>query len=144
MTDTRGLLSGYRFVFAYGPFRAGFQKISGLGSSITVEYINEGGCSGYAYPIQSAKGGTGKLTFEKGFGYYNPFYGPRGFAPGTRIESPCGIAVMDRDGAPRRFFAFDYGIITTWECSPLDAGASELLIDKVEIEHTGLYEMGVN
>ena len=66
------LLHVYSFFLTFGPLKAGFQKISGIGESMEPEYIYEGGqCR--PYPIQGTKNKAGRITFEKGHGYLNPF-----------------------------------------------------------------------
>ena len=44
------LLHVYSFFLTFGPLKAGFQKISGIGESMEPEYIYEGGqCRPYLY-----------------------------------------------------------------------------------------------
>ncbi|MDR0222458.1 MAG: phage tail protein [Oscillospiraceae bacterium] len=136
------LLSGYNFLFYYeNVIKAGFQKISGIGGKIEVEYIHEGGRLDCAYPIRGTKKSAGRLAFEKGCGFLNPLRSPAGFVPGKRIGKTCSIIIPGTGGTVKKAFAFDGGLIVSWECTPLDAKSGELIIDKVEIEHTGIYEI---
>lgn len=136
----RELLNVYSFFVTIGPLNAGFQKISGISSSVEPEYIYEGGQL-YPYPVVGSKNKPGRLTFEKGHGYFNPFSGNGGFRAGTVITRPCSIIVTDGGRKPLRIFAFDYGLITSWESSDLDAQSGGVMIDKVVIEHSGIYEL---
>ncbi len=134
------LLNVYSFFVTIGPLNAGFQKISGIAGSIEPEYIYEGGQL-YPYPVVGSKNRAGRITFEKGHGYFNPFLGKNGFKAGTRISQPCSIIIKDKDKKPSRVFAFDSGLIVSWEVSDLDAQNGGVMIDKAVIEHTGIYEL---
>ena len=133
------MLSNYQFIFTSGIFIAGFQRISGIGAKADVEYVLEGGRIGPAYPLYGAAKSAGRLTFEKGWGTLNPFY-YGGFVPGMCLRSPGTIIIYDENRFIRRVFGFMNGIITSWECSPLNAERSELVIDTLVIEHTGISE----
>lgn len=134
------LLHVYSFFLTLGPLKAGFQKISGIGESMEPEYIYEGGqCR--PYPIQGTKNKAGRITFEKGHGYLNPFLSKNGFTAGSRISLPCSIIITDKNNKPLRIFAFDSGMLVSWEISELDALSGNVLIDKAVIEHSGIYEL---
>ncbi len=68
------------------------------------EYIYEGGqCR--PYPIQGTKKNkAGRITFEKGHGYLNPFFSKNGFTAGSRISLPCSIIITDNNNKPLRIF----------------------------------------
>lgn len=136
----RKLLNVYSFFLAMGPLTAGFQKISGIGESIEPEYIHEGGRL-YPYPVIGAKNKTGRITFEKGHGYFNPLASGGVFRAGARISQPCSIIIPDKNKTPVRVFGFDSGIIVSWEISDLDAMSGGVMINKAVIEHSGIYEI---
>ncbi len=134
------LLNVYSFFVTIGAFNAGFKKISGIEESVEPEYIHEGGQL-YPYPVVGSKNKAGRITFEKGHGYFNPFSKKNGFRAGASITQPCSIIVTDKNKKPLRIFAFDSGLIVSWAVSDLDAESGEVMIDKVVIEHSGLYEI---
>lgn len=134
------LLNVYSFFVTIGSLNAGFQKISGIGGSVEPEYIHEGGQL-YPYPVIGSKNKAGRITFEKGHGYFNPFMGSGGFTAGARLSQPCSIIIKDKGNKPLRIFAFDSGLIVSWEISELDAQNGGVMIDKVVIEHSGIYEI---
>ncbi len=134
------LLNVYSFFVTIGAFNAGFKKISGIEESVEPEYIHEGGQL-YPYPVVGSKNKAGRITFEKGHGYFNPFSEKTGFRAGATITQPCSIIVTDKNKKPLRIFAFDSGLIISWAVSDLDAQSGEIMIDKVVIEHNGLYEI---
>ncbi|MCL2698123.1 MAG: phage tail protein [Oscillospiraceae bacterium] len=136
------MLAGYNFVFTCGTFKAGFSKISGIGGKAEIEYLKEGGRDSCAYPLAGASYSAGKLTFEKGWGTFNPLYSG-GFKVGMRLNQPCTIIIYGEEKRIARCFGFDKGVISSWECSTLDAGKSDLIIDTLVIEHTGLYEVAI-
>lgn len=140
MIAVHELLNAYSFFVTIGPLNAGFRKISGIGGSVEPEYIYEGGQL-YPYPVVGSKNRAGRLTFEKGHGYFNPFMGNNGFRAGMRISRPCSVIVRDKDKRPSRIFAFDSGLIVSWEISELDAQSGGIMIDKAVIEHDGIYEL---
>ena len=140
MSAVHELLNVYSFFVTIGSLNAGFQKISGIGSSVEPEYIYEGGQL-YPYPVIGSKNKAGRITFEKGHGYFNPFMGKGGFKAGTRISQPCSIIIKDKGNKPLRVFAFDSGFIVSWEISELDAQNGGVMINKVVIEHGGIYEI---
>ena len=112
------LLHVYSFFLTFGPLKAGFQKISGIGESMEPEYIYEGGqsrppCTGHLKYKR-------RITFEKGHGYLNPFLSKNGFTAGSRISLPCSIIITDKNNKPLRIFAFDSGMLVSWEISELD------------------------
>jgi len=134
------LLNVYSFFVTIGSFKAGFQRISGIEESVEPEYIYEGGQL-YPYPVVGSKNRAGRITFEKGHGCFNPFSEKNGFRAGTAITQPCSIIVTDKSKKPLRIFAFDSGLVVSWTVSDLDAQSGEVMIDKVVIEHSGLYEI---
>lgn len=134
------LLNVYSFFVTMGSLNAGFQKVSGIGGSVEPEYIYEGGQL-YPYPVVGSKNKAGRITFEKGYGYFNPFIGGGGFKAGTRIYQPCSVIITDKSQKPLRVFAFDSGMIVSWEVSELDAQSGGVMIDKVVVEHSGIYEI---
>ncbi len=135
----RELLNVYSFFVTIGSLTAGFQKISGIGANVEPEYIYEGGQL-YPYPVAGAKNKAGRITFEKGHGYFNPFLNG-GFHAGMRISQPCSIIIPDKEKKPLRVFAFDSGLIVSWEISDLNAMDGGVMIDKAVIEHSGIYEI---
>ena len=49
--------------------------------------------------------------------------------------------ITDNNNKPLRIFAFDSGMLVSWEISELDALSGNVLIDKAVIEHSGIYEL---
>ena len=90
---------------------------------------------------RALKNKAGRITFEKGHGYLNPFFSKNGFTAGSRISLPCSIIITDNNNKPLRIFAFDSGMLVSWEISELDALSGNVLIDKAVIEHSGIYEL---
>lgn len=134
------LLNVYSFFVTLGSLSAGFQKISGIGAGIEPEYIYEGGQL-YPHVVVGSKNKAGRVTFEKGHGYFNPFMEKDSFRAGARISQPCSIIIMDKSKKPLRIFAFDSGLIVSWEISELDAQSGGVMINKAVIEHSGIYEI---
>ena len=61
--------------------------------------------------------------------------------PGTLLKAVVIFIRMDQKTF--RKYTFDEGIITKIQLTDLNALGNEVLIEKMEIAHTGLYEIGV-
>lgn len=145
LLNNHGIVSSHKFIVTIGTHIASFAKITGLRTQIETEYITEGGINSYRHITRSPKASQNRLIFEKGFGYMNPFYSAQGFVPGTMLLLPCTIIVLGKsDSDFERVFEFDNAMIISWEASPLDAMSSEIIIDRVELEHSGLREVQIN
>mgnify|MGYP001624809893 CR=1 FL=1 len=71
-----------------------------------------------------------------------PFIGEKlTLLPGTEIEGGILLMVNDLSNQMARVFSCQQAVVVKWEISPLDALSGDMLIEKVEIAHSGLKEV---
>lgn len=133
--------SGFRFRVTIDPkldekSEIGFSKVGGLTVELEVEEIQEGGVNGTPHVLTSPAKRSGKLTLEKGLASANSW--ATKLRPGFRLGGWLTVEVADSSGTVIRTFMIEDGIVTKWELTDMDASSSQVLIEKLEIAHTGL------
>ena len=141
MAERMKVLSANRFELYFGKWKLGFSRASGLEDSVDYDTYAEGGDS--QSPRLFLKQGQQPhiLTLEKG-AQLRPLLGDTvKLLPGTYIGGGIGLTICDEGQKHKRQFAADWAMIVKWELSQLDATANEVLIERVEIAHSGLREV---
>jgi phage tail-like protein len=130
---------GFNFLVEIdGLLTGGFQKVSGLGSSIATEQHFEGG------DLQGPHALLGHTTWE-------PISLERGLieidtlwnwyaatARGVIKRKNGSIIMLDRRQIPVTQWVFKDAIPTRWTGPGFDSGASQLAIERIELTHRGL------
>ncbi len=126
-----------KFIFCGTGFTYSFSKISGISNSVEVDTIHEGGYNDGPIFLMKQKTKSDVIVLEQGI--------QRGVAGIVTLKIGMPIyagMIMVLDGLiPDKVYAFESGIITKYEVGDLDALHKAVLIRKIEITHSGLYEV---
>ncbi len=142
MVERMKVLPANRFQLILGNYVLGFARASGLEDSVDYESYSEGGVNDYPWVSVKPSQQPHILTLEKG-AQLRPLLGNTvKLLPGTEIAGGVGLTVFDESGTNRRTFRSEWAMVVKWELSGLDASANEVLIERIEIAHSGMREMG--
>lgn len=129
------LLINYDFIIYLGEDSYGFSKVSNLSMELEYESVGEGGRNLSPLLFIKPKGKQDVLSLERGVRL-----GSEGvsltLSTGARIAG--GIIATLKGGDPALVYTFDEGLVTKVEIGNLDAMGRDILIEKMEIAHTGL------
>lgn len=135
------LITNNKFIVTIGPLLTSFAKISGIGRSIEYESKEEGGSNEFVHLIKKNSNlQSNTLILEKGVGRINPLVLSEDgmIRVGERLSMPGTIVILNSNNDISKIYGFEDIVIVKWEISQLDAQSSEVLIDKVELIHSGL------
>jgi len=141
------LVGNQYFRVYFGSTLISFSRVSNVQRSADHEDLAEGGLNDYLHVLTKPGTQSGTLTFEKGVaadGSVTKIM--QALSPGTRISVLTTITLYSQDSGawkPVRSWGFNDGMVTRWELGTLDGMGSELAIEKLEISHAGLVELGV-
>ena len=141
------LVGNQYFRVYFGSTLISFSRVSNVRRSADHEDLAEGGLNDYLHVLTKPGAQSGTLTFEKGVAADGSAIKiMRALSPGTRISVLTTITLYSQDSGtwkPVRSWGFNDGMVTSWELGTLDGMGSELAIEKLEISHAGLVELGV-
>ncbi len=141
MIDRNEMLPANQFQLIIGNYVLGFSKASNLEDSIDYDNYVEGGLNDSPWIWRKPSQQTHTLTLEKG-AQMRPVFGDKlKLLPGTEIEGGVVFIVNDANNNAGRKFSCDQAVIVKWEISPLDAMSNDVLIEKIEIAHSGLKDI---
>lgn len=123
-----------QFKLVIGMYSVKCSKISNLSMEQSIEEVAEGGKNDAPWIFQNRGQKNDTLQIERAL--VNDTVAHE-FQPGVYV--PGGVVTIMRYGKEYREFAFGEGMITKVEFSDLDAMGSEVMIQKLEIAHSGLY-----
>ncbi|MBS5521493.1 MAG: hypothetical protein KHX56_04395 [Clostridiales bacterium] len=123
-----------QFSLKIGDYIIKCSRISNLSMASEIEEVPEGGNSLYPNIFTGASKKADVLVIERAF-VEDRVAGA--FKPGVYVGEST-ISVM-RNGEVYKELGFDEGMVTKCEFSDLDAMGNEVMIQKIEIAHTGLY-----
>ena len=136
------LLSGSNFLVTIGQGIFSFSKVSNLVSQVEYETVAEGGNNDFPllFPKQKTKPDT--LILEKGVRERSSDLIFNSLVEGMQIEQ--GTIMLVKYGILlEKVFCFNRGMIIKRSFSNLDASKGELLIETLEIAHSGLMEVPI-
>lgn len=141
-----GIVVNNKFIVTIGPLLTSFSKVSGIGRSIEYETKEEGGRNDFVHIVRkNLQPQNNILKLEKGVGRYNPLVlaADGTIEMGVRIPLPGTIIILDDNYNMSQMYTFDDIIILKWELSDLDAKGGEVLLDRVELIHSGLKMLAI-
>lgn len=138
MSVRESLLANNRFLVSIGPLLLSFAKITNISDSLETEAIQEGGNNWSPQLLVKPKTSAQTLVLERGVQTGN--LTDLLLSIGSQVEVGT-IMVMGQNRLPSKVYAFDSGLVTKWEIGELDAMGKDILIKKLEISHSGLYEV---
>lgn len=138
MTMRETLLLNNRFHVILGEKMYSFARVSNISGSVEVETVNEGGANECPVLLYKQKSQAESLVLERGLSVKLELKSA-GLKAGTVVKG--GIILVKNNRMIFKAYSFDEGIITRWEMSALDALGKDVLIEKLEIRHSGLQEI---
>ena len=130
------ILPAYNFGVRIGilPLSLGFQKVSGIQSSIETITYQEGGMNRSVHVFPKGVLNAGTLIMEKGRFLLDPIQ----FLLGERINY-LSIDVMSNDHLVLKTYIVKDALVKKWSVSDMNAQENGLLIDRFELEYGELY-----
>lgn len=143
MPRVDSIIPSYSFSVYLDSTKMSFSKVSNISGSIEIETITNGGFNDSPVVLRKPKKSPDMLVLEKGvFTITNgEDIGISAFKEGTKINSIM-ITVM-RNSKAVRVFGASRGVIVKRQFSNLDAMKSEILLESLQIAHTGITEVAV-
>ena len=138
-TLKRLLLPGHNFIVSIGIDLFSFAKVSNLTTEVEYETVAEGGNNQYPYLFQKTKTKPDTLTLEKGVRVRFLDLRSHALSEGTYVKDVM-IILYGNMGLERAFY-FQKGMIVRKRFSDLDAMKNEVLIQSLEIAHSGLVDI---
>ena len=134
------LLPSQNFLVTIGQELYSFSKVSNLVSQVEYETVSEGGNNDYPLLFPKQKTSPDTLTLEKGVRTRDSDQAFNSLVEGMQVEMVTIMLVNENKQLEKAFY-FKKGLITKRSFSNLDATGNELLIETLEIAHSGLVEM---
>lgn len=136
------LVPSHSFVVTIGPAMFSFSKVSNLVAQVEYDSIVEGGNNDYPHLFQKAKTKPDTLILEKGVRTRSSDAIFNLLLEGMQVEMVTILLLKDGIDLEKAFF-FKKGMIVKRQFSNLDALGNELLIETLEIAHSGLVEIPI-
>lgn len=136
------LLSGCNFLVTIGQEIFSFSRVSNLVSQVEYEIVSEGGNNDFPLLFPKQKTQPDTLILEKGVRERSFDLAFNSLVEGMKIEQ--GTIMLVKYGILlEKVFFFNKGMIVKRSFSDLDASKGELLIETLEIAHSGLVEVPI-
>ncbi len=139
MASASDLIPSYSFDVSFDGVSFSFSKISNISGSIEYDTIIDGGSNGSPVLLRKPKRSPDMLVLEKGTYTSAKDVLFALLTEGTVITA-ISISVL-RDGKTVRMFFITNGVIVKREYSTMDAGSSGVLLEYLQIAHSGLTEI---
>lgn len=136
------LVPGHSFLVTMGPLILSFSKVSNITAQIEYDAVVEGGNNDYPHLFKKSKTKPDTLILEKGVRTRFTDLSFELLLEGLTVE--LGTILVMKNGIDlQKVFYFKKGLIVKRQFSNLDAMSNELLIETLEIAHTGLVEIPI-
>lgn len=139
------LVGGHNFLAFFGPVIVSFAKIAGLTNEINIETISEGGVNDAMVMLAGPRKKLGTVVYEHGVGMLNPLN--MQFETTNQIGAiftfPTTILIFDNNRTLKRAVGYNGGVPVKWSLSDLNAQSGEILMDKLEVMHQGLFNVPI-
>lgn len=136
------LVPSHSFLVTIGPAVFSFSKVSNLMSQIEYDSVIEGGNNDYPHLFKKPKTQPDTLILEKGVRTRSSDLIFNLLVEGMQVEMVTIMLMKDGLDLEKVFF-FKKGIIVKRQFSTLDAMSNEILIETLEIAHSGLVEVPI-
>lgn len=132
-------ITGLEFEVRFDLIKASFSKVTNIGIKIEYDTFIEGGHNDAPLYLQKPKKQPDTIVFEKGVhtGLTSNIFGL--IKEGMRVKNVM-IFVRHR-GKTDRILYFDSGLVLSKEFGEFNASKNTVLIERMEIAHSGLKEM---
>lgn len=134
-------ITGTEFDVRFDLIKVSFAKVTNIGSKIEYDTFIEGGKNDCPIFLKKPKTKPDTIIFEKGLhtGVTSDIFGR--IKEGTQIKNVMIFVKHNKD--TKRILYFDSGIVLSKEFSGMDAMNNSVLIEKIEMAHSGLKEVPV-
>lgn len=132
-------ITGTEFDVRFDLVKASFSKVTNVGSKIEYDTFIEGGQNEFPHYLKKPKKQPDTIIFEKGVhtGLTSNIFGM--IKEGMKIKNV--MIFVKNNGKTDRVLYFDSGMVLSKQFSGFDAMNNSVLIEKMEIAHSGLKEM---
>lgn len=136
------LVPSHSFLVTIGPAVFSFSKVSNLAAEIEYDAVTEGGNNDYPHLFKKPRTKPDTLILEKGVWTRSsdPVFSL--LREGMQLELVTILLMKDGTDLEKVFY-FKKGMIVRRAFSNLDAMQDELLIETLEIAHSGLVEVPI-
>ena len=139
------VVNNNRFILSIGSVMLSFAKVSNIGRALEHEDIQEGGHNYHVHTFTKPRQQRETLILEKGVNVHRKVerdkFKALGLYPGGRILAPVTLVVMGEHQLINSVYGFTEGVVVNWELGELNAMGNEVLIERFEIAHSGLFEV---
>lgn len=139
MSVRDGLVANNRFIVTLGPLMFSFSQVSNISDSVDLEIIEEGGYNTSPRFFRKPKSRVETLVLERGVQTGDNLGLDLALKAGMHIY--VAIIIVMNGKSVAKAYSFEEGIVTKWETGGLNALEKGVLIKKLEISHTGLWEI---
>ena len=139
MASADDLIPSYSFEVSLDGVSFSFSRVNNLSGSIEIETIVEGGNNNSPVILRKPNRNPDVLVLEKGVYTSVQDVAMAMFTEGSKIDS-ISINVL-RNGSTVRMFFISGGVVVKREYFPLDSLESAVLMESLQIAHTGLTEV---
>jgi phage tail-like protein len=130
---------GNRFSVSIGPIMMSFSKIKNISRDIEVDVLKEGGVNDYVHVLQKQYTTPHKLVFEHGLCESSMLSMLTPLLVGKILPFSGTINVRDAKGETVSSYSFGEPIVLLkWEIGDLDALGNKVLIESLEVAHSGI------
>lgn len=136
---TRKFIGGFEFDVRINLIQVNFSKITNISNEIETDVFVEGGNNDYPIVRQKARQKPDVIVFEKGM--TNTLGGGifAIFRQGMKLANI--LIFVKKEGHIVKIYSIDEGLIISKKFTDLDAASSTILIEKLELAHTGISEV---
>lgn len=129
---------GFRFLVEIeGITSAGFQRVKGLQMEIKYESYREGGVNEYEQKLFSQVSYPA-VTLERGLARDDLWQWALDASEGRIQRKNIWIRLQNEAGEKAWAWQLDWALPVKWSCSDLDANASQIVMESLELAHHGL------
>lgn len=136
------LVPSHSFLVTIGPAVLSFSKVSNLEAKVEYDAVIEGGNNDYPHLFRKPKTTPDTLILEKGVWTRSSDAVFSLLREGMQLELVTIMLMKDGTDLEKVFY-FKRGMIVRRQFSNLDAMQDELLIESLEIAHSGLVEIPI-
>lgn len=129
---------GFRFLVEIeGLTSGGFQRVKGLQREIKHESYKEGGVNEYEHKLFSQVSYP-SVILERGLARDDLWQWAFDASEGRIARKNIWIRLQDEAGEKAWAWQLDWALPVKWSCSDLDANASQIVMESLELVHHGL------
>ena len=131
-------LRGFRFLVEIeGLTSGGFQRVKGLQREVKHESYREGGVNEYEHKLFSQVSYPA-VVLERGLAREDLWQWAFDASEGRIQRKNVWIRLQNEAGVKVWAWQLDWAVPVKWTCSDLDANASQIVMESLELAHHGL------